>query len=121
VESFWEGILGSVVVGGKEGVEGSRMVGRVMSAERSRILAVAVMPWRGVDFWRPVVRMGCRKEGCGGGRPRVVREWVSCWRVGGWAILVPVGWKSEVMVHVVNWEEVDGSEGSSKSQAFEIE
>ena len=31
------------------------------------------------------------------------------------------GWKSEVMVHVVNWEEVDGSEGSSKSQAFEIE
>ena len=55
------------------------------------------------------------------GRPWVVREWVSCWRVGGWAILVPVGWKSEVMVHVVNWEEVDGSEGSSKSQAFEIE
>jgi hypothetical protein len=32
--------------------------------------------------------MGCKKEGCGVGRPCEVREVVSCWRVGGEAILV---------------------------------
>lgn len=87
-DSFCEGIFGSLVVEGKEGVEGRRMEGRVMSAERRRILAVAWMPCRGVDFWRPVRRIGERKVGDGGGRPRVVREWVSWARVGGWAILV---------------------------------
>lgn len=37
------------------------------------------------------MRMGWRKEGCGVGRPWEVREVVSCWRVGGEAILVLAG------------------------------
>ena len=90
---------------GKDGVDGRRIEGRVMSAERRRILAVAWMPWRGVDFWRPVMRIGDRKVGEGGGRTRVVREVVSWWRDGGWAIL------DLRCLEALNWEDVDGSEG----------
>jgi len=57
------------------------------SAERSRSLAVATRPARGVFFWMPAVRMGVRKEGCGVGRPWEVRACVSWARVGGEAIL----------------------------------
>ena len=75
---------------GRETVDGCRVEGEVMSADRRRIRAVAIRDWRG----RPrvfEVRIGWRKEGCGAGRPMEVSAWVSCWRVGGLAILGSFG------------------------------
>jgi len=65
--------------GGNVGVDACRVLGREISAARSRILAVAVRAARGaVRCVEPGgVRMGVRKEAWGVGRPREVRDWVS--------------------------------------------
>lgn len=75
--------------GGNTGGAGldARMRGEEKSAQRKRSLAVAMRPGRGVFFWRPLARIGDRKEAWGVGRPREVRDAVSWARVGGLAIL----------------------------------
>ena len=78
-------MLGSEICVGREGVrDGSSVRADVKSALRRRSLAVAIRAGRGGRRCDgPGVRMGTRKDGCGGGRPRDVRAWESWGMEGG--------------------------------------